>query len=103
IAASNITGSATGAVWRFATAVDELRFGSATYSVAENGGSASITVLRENVSGGTVSVHYATADGTATAGPDYTAVSGVLTFPPGVLATNFVVPILDDTIFEGNE
>jgi len=27
----------------------------------------------------------------------------VLTFPPGVLATNFVVPILDDTIFEGNE
>src|SRR5207237_1499163 len=43
-----------------------LQFSSATYSVAENGGTATITVSRIGGSGGAVSVHLATSDGTAT-------------------------------------
>ncbi len=51
----------------------------------------------------TVSVRYATADGTATAGTDYTATNGVLTFAPGQ-TTNFVyVTVHGDTLTEPDE
>ena len=43
-----------------------------------------------------VTVAYATADGTATAGADYTATSGTLTFAPGETAQTVPVPVLDD-------
>ena len=52
---------------------------------------------------GPVSVDYATADGTATAGADYTAVSGTLSFAPGELKKSVSVAILDDAIDEGTE
>jgi hypothetical protein len=61
----------------------ELRFSAPTYAVGENGGSIVVTVARENGSAGTVSVDYATSNGTATAGTDYTAGQGTLTFEPG--------------------
>ena len=51
----------------------------------------------------TVTVHYATADGTAAAGADYTATSGTLSFAPGDLAKTVSVPILDDAHDEGSE
>ena len=45
----------------------------------------------------TVTVNYATADGTATAGSDYTGASGVLTFAPGVTDSQTIeVQITDD-------
>ena len=44
----------------------------------------------------TVTVDYATGDGTATAGADYTAASGTLTFDPGETAKTVDVPVLDD-------
>ena len=40
-------------------------------------------VTLESASTGTVTVNYATTDGTAVAGEDYTATSGTLTFAPG--------------------
>ena len=52
---------------------------------------------------GAVSVDYATADGTAAAGEDYTAASGTLTFAPGETAKTVRVAILDDAIDEGKE
>src|SRR5262249_36005521 len=39
--------------------------------------------------------HYASVDGSALAGTDYSAVSGTLTFGPGQTVQNVVVPILD--------
>ena len=51
----------------------------------------------------TVAVAYATANGTATAGADYGASSGTLTFAPGVTSRTISVPILSDTTFEGDE
>ena len=53
-----------------------LQFSAAAYTVAENGGSATITVSRTGGATGTVTVHFSTSDGTATAGSDYTAASG---------------------------
>jgi hypothetical protein len=75
-------------------------------SVTEgNGGStpASFTVSLSHASGGTVTVQYATGNGTATAGSDYTAGSGTLTFNPGVTALPIVVPVIGETAAEPNE
>src|SRR5205085_795976 len=51
-----------------------------------------------------VTVNYATADGTATAGSDYTAKSGTLTFNPGDPLTQTVTVLVNgDTTYEANE
>ena len=50
-----------------------------------------------------VTVDYATADGSATAGEDYTAASGTLVFAPGETSKTVAVPVLDDAIDEGEE
>ena len=50
-----------------------------------------------------VSVDYATKDGTAAAGADYTAASGTLTFAAGETAKTVSVALLDDAIDEGKE
>lgn len=55
------------------------------------------------VSGKTVSVNYGTADGTATAGQDYTAASGTLTFAPGIMGRTISVPILGDATIEPDQ
>ena len=51
----------------------------------------------------TVTVDYATSDGTAAAGSDYTATSGTLTFAAGETAKTVPVPVLDDDHDEGSE
>ncbi|MCY4558938.1 MAG: cadherin-like beta sandwich domain-containing protein, partial [Chloroflexi bacterium] len=50
-----------------------------------------------------VSVDYATEDDTATAGADYTAVSGTLVFAAGETAKTVSLPVLDDAVDEGKE
>ena len=53
--------------------------------------------------GATVTVDYATSDGTATAGSDYTATSGTLSFAAGETHKSVSVPVLDDAHDEGSE
>ena len=60
-------------------------------------------VSLDRVSTLTVTVDYATSDGTATAGHDYTATSGTLTFNPGDAAKAINVPLLDDAVDDGGE
>ena len=65
---------------------------------------ATFTVTLSAASGQTVSVSYATSNGTATAGSDYTAVSATtLTFSPGQTSKTFNVAVLADTIYETSE
>ena len=52
---------------------------------------------------GTVTVAYATSDGTAQAGADYTAASGTATFAPGETRKTVEVTVLDDAHDEGSE
>ena len=51
----------------------------------------------------TVSVGYSTANGTATAGTDYTAVAGTLTFAPGATTQQVNVAVIGDTAVEPTE
>ena len=50
-----------------------------------------------------VRVKYATSDGTATQGDDYTGVSGTLRFAAGETTKTVSVPVLDDAHDEGSE
>jgi len=54
-------------------------------------------------SGQTITVDYATANGTAIAGSDYTATNGTVTFTPGITNQTVVVRLNSDTLIEGNE
>lgn len=55
------------------------------------------------VSGRDVRIDYATANGTATAGSDYSARSGTAVIPAGQLSTDVTVPTINDTTQEGAE
>ena len=83
--------------------------GTPTLSIAnvttsnENPANLTATVTLSAVSSQTVTVGFATANGTATAAADYTAATGTLTFNPGDTTKTLNVAILADTIDEENE
>jgi len=63
-----------------------------------------VTVNRNGGSAGTISVNYATNDGTAIAGSDYTPVSGTLTWGDGDNMPKMIsVPVLSDFVFDNAE
>ncbi len=61
------------------------------------------TVTLSNPSASTITVNYATAPGTATAGSDYTTTSNTLTFNPLVTTQQLTVNVIGDTTLEPNE
>jgi hypothetical protein len=81
----------------------QLQFTTNAYVATVTGGSATITVTRTNGSTGTVTVQYATSDGTAQAGVRYSATSGTLTFANGVTTQSFSIPILNPRTVQGNQ
>jgi hypothetical protein len=73
------------------------------YLVPEDIGQATITVTLDHTYLEPVSVAFATTNGTAQAGADYTAASGTLTLAAGVTQITFTIPITDDMIVEPSE
>jgi urease beta subunit len=83
------------------TEAGSLGFTSSSYEVNEGEGTITITVQRVGGSSGAVSVDYATSDGSATVGDDYTATSGTLEWADGDMSNkSFTISIEDDDIFE---
>lgn len=72
-------------------------------SIAENGGSLTFTVTKSGATALTHAINYATANGTATSGSDYTAASGTLSFNSSDVSKTFTVSLTDDSTYEGNE
>jgi hypothetical protein len=65
---------------------------------------ATFTISLSTVSGRAVTVNYATANGTATTGNgDYTAISGALSFAPGITTQQLNVTVLGDIRDEADE
>src|SRR5205085_1055195 len=81
----------------------KLQFNLSADRVNENAGTATVTAIRTLGTTGTVTVDYATSNGTTIAGSDYTATTGTLTFAPGEASKTFTVPIIDDSLDEFDE
>ncbi len=81
----------------------ELAFDPANYSVAENGTSVTLNVVRTLGLAGAVSVAWATVNGSATSPGDFTGASGVLNFAAGETSKPIVIQIVDDNVAEAIE
>ncbi|MGA2852646.1 MAG: Calx-beta domain-containing protein [Verrucomicrobiota bacterium] len=77
-----------------------LGFSSPNFTVVENAGYATITVTRTNGTQNVVQVSYATSNGTATNGINFTNVTGTLTFNNGDTSKTFTVPIIPGTMLQ---
>lgn len=76
----------------------------ASYSLNQSAGSITISVTRSGGADGAASVSYATTDGTAKAGTEYTAATGTLTWASGDAAAKTVaVPVSAATGFSGTK
>lgn len=80
-----------------------VQFSSATFSVAETVGTAAITVSRTSGSDGSVTVNYATVNGSAASPAFFTAATGTLTFAEGDLSKTISIPIIDNTLGQANK
>ena len=77
----------------------QVEFAGREFPVEANAGTVTITVTRLGDTRQPVSVNYATADGTAIAGENYTAASGVLSFKAGETTQSIAISILPPPVF----
>jgi hypothetical protein len=81
-----------------------ITIGDRTITETDNGMMAvTYTVSLNAASGKPITVDYTTADGTATAGKDYIATSGIISFASGETSKTITVQVLGDTIDEFDE
>ena len=72
-------------------------------SVKEEDGVMTFTVSLSNPSSDTITVDFATADGTAKDVADYLAQNGTVTFAPGETSKTITVPVVNDDVYENPE
>jgi chitinase len=103
--AGNATSQPTGYTLNGLSTDNRPKLSIGDVSVAESGSGASalFTVQLSTPSTQPITVNYATADRTATAGTDYQAVQGTLTIPAGQTKGTITVPVIDDTQSEPSE
>jgi hypothetical protein len=75
--------------------------GPPVFQTTEAAGIVTIAVTRQGGDAAAASVSYATSNGTAAAGVNYTATMGTLNFAQGQTLATFNVPILDDHVNDG--
>jgi hypothetical protein len=76
----------------------QVQFSGGTLSGHEKGGPIPVNFENTDNTGNSVTIHYATSDGTARAGIDYVATSGTLTFPPGDTTQTFTITPIDNSL-----
>lgn len=81
----------------------ELSFSAAAYSAAENGSGIAVTIVRSGPVNKAVSADINSADGTATAGSDYEALTDLIDFDEGDITQTLVMPVTDDEADESDE
>ena len=85
------------------TSADTLSFTNASYSANQNAGTVSVTVTRSGSTSDAASVAYATSDGSAVAGTDYTAASGTLNWAAGDGASKTIAVAISTAVpFSGS-
>ena len=98
-----VTGATTTGVYPSITVVDDdlATVSVSDASVSESAGTVTIRLNESQRSNKPVSVTYATSNGTAVAGSDYTATSGTVTFDQTMTWKTITIPIVDDSVAEG--
>jgi hypothetical protein len=80
-----------------------LELSATTYAAAQSAGSVTITVVRSSGSSEAASVSYATSDGTALAGKNYTTAAGTLSWSDGDAGTKTFAVALSTAPFAGSK
>jgi CSLREA domain-containing protein len=80
----------------------QLQFSNATFSAAESNGAAQVQVIRTGSAESPDAVDFATSDGTARAGRDYTPTSGTLVFGVGERLKSISVPLINNDARDGD-
>jgi hypothetical protein len=83
------------------TQQDDVQLSATSYTAAQSAGSVSISVTRVNGSTGAASVSYATSNGTAVAGQNYTVASGTLSWADSDSSAKSIPIALSATPFSG--
>ena len=83
-------------IWQAKTALPSLSIADAATSAGNSGGTLTFTVSLSKASAKAVSVQYATGDGAARAGNDYTAANGTLSIPAGLTNGSINVTVTRD-------
>lgn len=97
-------GSSTPAVQALALAPSgAVGFESATYTVAESGTEATVTLTRTGGTAGAIAASVSVAGGTATTGDDFTGGPYTVNFADGQTTASFKIPVADDAVAEGSE
>jgi hypothetical protein len=102
VALSLTTGDSSEFSTAIATQPVSVAFETAEYTANASDGFATIYVVRVGNPDATVSVNYATSNGSGVAGRDYSAASGTLTFPAGQFTETFNVTLLLDPSANGD-
>ncbi|HWS90718.1 MAG TPA: Calx-beta domain-containing protein [Pyrinomonadaceae bacterium] len=84
------------------SAVGSINFEPNFVTVSEGGGVASFVLTRTGGSAGAFNVNYSVRGVTASAGADFTATSGTLSFADGETSKSFTVPVLEDALDEAS-
>lgn len=103
------TGTALGSPSTFTLTITDndvagsLSFAQSSSQFAESAGQIQVPVVRSGGAASAVTVHYATSNASATAGADYVAASGTLTWAAGETTRFVPVTLLDDGLGESTE
>jgi hypothetical protein len=81
----------------------DIAFTAPSYTVTDNGREAVVVVTRIGSTAGTATVAYATSDGSAMAGTNYTSTAGTLTFNDGDSSETLTIPIQENGLADGNK
>jgi hypothetical protein len=93
--------SAGGTIYRLVSAIPVASIADRTQG--EAAGPAVFTVTLGSATAQQTTVQYSTTPGTATPGADYTAVTGVVTFPPNQTSRTLSIPLVNDALDEDDE
>lgn len=100
---TNATNAVVGDAQGLGTIIDDdgPAISIADTTVNEAAGTATFTLSLSAPSPQAITVNFATANGTATSGSDFTSTTGTVTFAANQTTRTFTVPILNDSVDEG--
>jgi hypothetical protein len=80
-----------------------VQFSATAFTALESDGAAHVQIVRTGSDESPASVDFATSDGTARAGSDYTPVSGTVLFGVGERLKTVDIPLVNDNVIEDDE